>query len=65
LILLIDEIVAQHQAWNIVQQTRGGIGKRLKYSHFLSCGYIDVGDEHRHQHHEVTKNDSSRMIKNL
>ena len=32
MILLIDEIVTQHNAWNIVQQTRGGIGQRLKYS---------------------------------
>ena len=29
MILLIDEIVAQHKAWDIVQQTRGGIGKRF------------------------------------
>lgn len=31
LIQLIDEIVLKHSAWDIVQQTRGGIGLRLQY----------------------------------
>ena len=30
LIHLIDEIVVKHSAWDIVQQTRGGIGPRLQ-----------------------------------
>ena len=30
LIDLIDEIVVKHSAWDIVQQTRGGIGPRLQ-----------------------------------
>ena len=42
LIHLIDEIVKKHSAWDIVQQTRGGIGPRLQDIWQLLKGHIKL-----------------------
>ena len=40
LIYLIDEIVEKHSAWNVVQQTRGGIGQRLLNYQFIAFSQL-------------------------